>query len=438
MNFVKQERELRLKDVVFSLLRRWRSVLVLALVCALALGGLKLYQVKKNVPQTVDRTGYEQSLASYQQQRQAKEAEVQWLTLRVERHRVYMQQSMMMQIDPTAVCRAGLDLYIVGAKEEAARRMLDDYRASLSDSAFVESAAQTMGMESKYLRALVSVSVMEKTVGESTQQYINVVLNHGQLEGAEQLLTLVLEQARSVEPEIRQSLGEHTLETVVLDPAIRVDNADLAGRQWQEKERMARYEGALVTAEKELAALRAPAEPVAPSVDTGAAVKFAVIGALLGGVLGCGWGLVAILFGDKLYSASDLRGRCNVKILGTVAGSGKRSLIDKMLDRLEGRRTADTADNDALVAAIIRKRLEGGTGVLIGDEARCQELAGRLGIEAIAGSLTGAEARERLERSEGVILLCVCGTSRCTQLEQTAELAEDLGKKIVGCIAAEY
>lgn len=201
---------------------------------------------------------------------------------------------------------------------------------------------------------------------------------------------------------------------------------------------MTRYEAALATAEKELDGLKAPAQPAASGANTGAAVKFAIVGALLGGVLGCGWGIVAILFGDKLYSASDVRGRCNVKILGTVAGSGKRSLIDKLLDRLEGRRLADTAENDALVAAIIRKRLAEGTGVLVGDEARCEALANRLGIEAIAGGLTGAEARERLERSEGVVLLCVCGESRCSALEQTAELAEDLGKKIIGCVVAEY
>lgn len=439
MTFEKQERELHLKDLTFGVLRRWRSVLALTLVGGLALGGLKLVSVKAAVPQTVDRTAYLQELEDYQQQYAAKEYEVQWLSDRVEQYRTYMQQSVMMGIDPTGVCRAEVDIYIVGADEELARRMLDDYRAALSDSTFVQSAAQTMGIESKYLWELITVSVKETVIGESTQRYINVVIDYNTLEGADQLLDLVSDQLRSVEPAVQEALGAHTLELAVQEASIRVDNSGLAGRQWLEKERMSEYESTLASAEKALDALTPPAELADPKVDTvGDAVKFAVIGALLGGVLGCGWGVLAVLFGDKLYSVSDLQGRYNVKILGSVAGQGKRCAVDKLLDRLEGRRGKDTPDNDALMATITEKLLDGGAGLLVGEAALTQDLAKRLGVSLTAERLTDPTGLQKLERCDGVILVSVCGKDRYSKMEKNVELATDLGKKVLGCIVAEY
>lgn len=439
MCYKKQERELYGKDLIFTVLRRWRSILVLALVCALALGGLKFYDTKKSVPQTVDRTAYLEALETYERQYATKQHEVQWLTERVEQHRTYMQQSVMMGIDPTGVCRAGVEIYIVGADEESARRMLDDYRAALSDSAFIAEAAQAMSVESKYLWELITVSVKETVVGESTQRYINVVIDHSALEGAEQLLALVQEQVQSAEPGIREALGQHTLELVVQDATVRVDNSGLAAKQWQEKERMSDYENALTTSEKALTALKPPAEPVKPKVDAaGDAVKFAVIGALLGGVLGCGLGVLTILFGDKLYSVSDLQGRYDVKVLGSVAGKGKRCAIDKLLDRLEGRRGMDTPDNDELIRAITGKQLDGGAGLLLGDGELTRDLAKRLGVGLTAERLTDSETLDRLKGCDGVILVSVCGKDRYSQMEKNMEMAADLGKKVVGCIIAEY
>ena len=438
MTFEKQERELRLKDLVFGVLRRWRSVLVLALVCGLALGGFAFLKNRNANPQTADRTAYLQELERYQQQYTAKEYEVQWLSNRVEQYRTYMKQSVMMGIDPTAVCRAEVDIYIVGSDEELARRMLDDYRAALSDGAFVQSAAQTMGIESKYLWELITVSVKETVIGESTQRYINVVIDHSTLEGANQLLNLVADRIHGVEPAVQEALGTHTLELAVQEASIRVDTSNLAGRQWLEQERMSEYERTLASAEKALAALTPPAEPANPQAAGGNVVKLAVVGALLGGVLGCGWGVLAILFGDKLYSVSDLQGRYRVKILGSVAGKGKRCAIDKLLDRLEGRRSKDTPDNDALVAAITEKQLDGGAGLLVGDGNRIADLAKRLGMTLTAQRLTDSEGLKQLECCDGVIVLCVCGKDRYSQMEKTMEMVENLGKKVYGCIVAEY
>lgn len=444
MYYEKQERELHLKDIIFAVLHQWRKIFVLALVFAVLLGGMKAVSVRKKSAQTVDLTAYYQQLEEYEQTKTVKEQEQEWIEERLTNHRAYMQESVLMNLDPTNLYRAAMDFYIADADELYAQRILEVYRSAINNADFIDQAAAELELESKYLRELLTVSTKSVTVGEKTRQQVGVAVNYKDLEGVTRLLELVNQQLDNTAGQVTDSLGSHTLMKIQGFVGKCVDNSGVAAAQWAEKERLTDYEDAVNKVQKSLKGLDVPVKPAAPNNSVvRSAVKFAVIGGLLGGVLGAVWALMTILFGDKLYSASDLQGRYNVKLLGTVAGGKKKSGLDRWLDAREGRITEDTAQNDALLAVSIRSRCADEV-LLCGDAEAAKGLAGRLSnaLAPVTVLETGdpvkePDALECLQQAKSIALVAVCGKDRYSHMAKIMELMHDLNKEFIGCIVVE-
>ena len=443
MDFERQERELRLKDMVFGVLRRWRSILVLALVCALVLGGWRFYRLQRHNVALQDRTAYLTAKEEYDHWFAAKQHEVRWLKDRIGQQQEYMEQSVMMGLDSTNVGRAELGLYVTAGDADLSRTILECYREAITDSAFIDSAARELGIESRYFRELLTITRQQSIEDVSVRQdnCISVVIYHENLERVRTMLELVQTQLTAAEETVQAKMGDHTLQQVLTGPGMMVDNVELAGRQWAEKQRLSAYETALTNLEKSSTSWVAPLDPAGSMANPlRGTVKWAILGCLLGGALGCGLAVLAVLFGDKLYSATDLQGRYRLRILGCVAGSGKRCLIDRWLDRLEGRTIQDTPQNHRRLALLVKK-LAGTDRILLwGCEDLTQSLNSRLGLSMTVTQhpLDTPEALEQLENCDGVIIVAVCGVDRYSEIRKTMELAADLGKKNLGCIVAEY
>ena len=95
--------EVRIRDLVFHILYRWRSILLVTLLCALALGAARYFSVKAARDagnMTRDEIRYEQELADYGTDlANAQEKVETWRTLYTERV-TYRDGSLLMQLDP--------------------------------------------------------------------------------------------------------------------------------------------------------------------------------------------------------------------------------------------------------------------------------------------------------------------------------------------------
>lgn len=445
MYYEKQERELHLKDIIFAVLRQWRKIFVLALVFAVLLGGMKAVSIRQENGKSVDLTAYYQELETYEQTKMNKQQDLAWIQEKATKQRVYMQESVLMSLDPTNMYRATMEIYISDADELLAQQMLDTYRAAINGGAFFEEAAAQMGMEGKYFRELLTVSTKERTIGEQTRQHVTVVINYKDQEGVSRILELVNQRLDDTVSQVTESFGSHNLVKVAGQAVKCVDMAGVGASQWEGKERLSQYESALNSAKKALKELKEPIKPGAPKNVVRPSVEFAVVGALLGCVLGAAWGLLMILFGDRLYSATDLQGRYNIKLLGVVAGGKKKCFVDRWLDTLEGRIAEDTAQNEALMAVNVRSQCADADSLLLcGDVEAAKQLATRIGtalspmavLEA-GDPVKESDALERLQQAKAVALVGVCGKDRYSGLAKTMELIHNLDKDLIGCIIVE-
>ena len=172
-------------------------------------------------------------------------------------------------------------------------------------------------------------------------------------------------------------------------------------------------------------------------------VKQAIIFAVLGGVLGAFLTVCAVwvlhITSGKVYSDRTLRNRTGVKVIGCVS-AGKKKGIDRKLHKLEGRNTAETESQYALLAVDIRCRMENAKHLLVTGSVEAEGLVSALrqaipGVQVSSGSiLDSAAALEMLKACDAVLLVEQCGVSRYSQVDRQTEIICDYAKQLLGCV----
>ena len=162
------------------------------------------------------------------------------------------------------------------------------------------------------------------------------------------------------------------------------------------------------------------------------AVKFAVLGGVLGAFIVVFGVCVIFLMSDKVYSAKELKNRYGVKILGALPAKACKCPIDQWLNELEGRVfEADEAIRNGLIAQNVRngigdvkKLLVVGSVDAVHVEALAKALETELPeITVVAGGnmLKDVETLKKLPECDGVVLVEACGLSKYGDIAQEIE-----------------
>ena len=464
--------ELDLKDLMFAILRKWRTVLVVAVVLAVLLGGGKAFlsfRASQDVEtQTEAKDAYERELDSYTTAKESGEREIENINDDIEAQQTYMDESVLMKMSPYDVCEASADLFIktdyqimpgmVYQNADYTDSILQAYQSAVTSAALQENVAKTVSLEPQYLKELISVnrgSFTSGTAADGTAGYarytnlLTIKVRYSDKEKAQEILNAVLADVTVLQEQIASTIGPHTVSIVNQMVGSTVDT-DLAKQQKDVRDQITELQKSLSEKEDALKELK---EPSAPSLGMGAVVKTGVKYAILGGVLG----VFAVAFcisaafvmSDKVYAAKDIRKRYGLDLLGTVAASDKKlGALDAWLARLEGRRVdGDTAKNGALLAANVKNYAGEHKKLLITglvSEERLKDMVKVLqkqleGYELTAGAnmLEDAETLRKLPECEGVVLVEQTGVSSYADMTQEIEKIRSMGKVIVGCVVVE-
>lgn len=464
--------ELDLKDLMFAILRKWRTVLVVAVVLAAALGGgkaLQAFRASQDVEtQTEAKDAYERELDSYTTAKESGEREIENISEDIQAQQTYMDESVLMNMSPYDVCEASADLFIktdyqimpgmVYQNADYTDSILQAYQSVMTSAALQENVAKTVSLEPQYLKELISVKRGSFTSGmaaDGTTEYarytnlLTIKVRYSDKEKAQEILDGILSNVTGLQEQIAATIGPHTVSIVNQAVGSTVD-MDLVKQQKDARDQLTDLQQSL--SDKE-AALKELKEPSAPSLGKSAAVKAGVKYAVLGGVLGVfvvAFCISAVfVMSDKVYAAKDIRRRYGLDLLGTVAVDGKKNGgIDAWLARLEGRKVcADSEQNGALLAANMqnyagdRKKLLV-TGLV--EESQLKQVVEMVqkqlkGYELAIGAnmLECAETLKKLPECEGVVLVEQSGVSGYSEMTQEIEKIKSMDKAIVGCVVFE-
>lgn len=363
----KSEIDIEIKDLLWELLRKWRIIVVMAIICAI---GLAAYQYRIDMNKTdvvvVKKTQEELEKAMSVQDISEVTGAVNLLNQLGEKS-AYMDASVLMQINPYEEDVVLLQ-YVIEA-EQAEETLSKAYRDYIEDGYMAQLLAGFKGVEALYVQELISVA------DDSTDMYVysdtmdeNIQMELANRE-ADTCFTVkvcgldevsIAEMAQNIKTslnvysgDLKQKIGEHELKLIGETACVLVDNAlaELQNRNAtaiktisnnidKMKNEMTGDQITLYTyrvtgvTQSENSTAAAP-QPKVVSIS----IKHAVIGAIVGAVLGCAIILVLYVFSAKLRNSDEIKTLYHVKVLGQVEDPQKKkgvfSFVDKFIAKVQ-------------------------------------------------------------------------------------------------------
>lgn len=444
MDYEKNEQVVFVKDLLFAAMYRWRGLLAAALVGAVLLGGIGAvasYRAVKNAPSIEVQ---QEAIAKYEEEKASLEARLEKDKALVDSQEEYMRNSALLSLDPYCVYTATVSMYVqtdyqilpgmAYQNPDNAAAIVKAYQTYMNGDRVVQTVAQTMELESKYLWELITISTSSDT------NNLTVTVRYSTAEGAEKILDAVLTHLEQARKQITETVGKHTINTVTNEVNRRIDMSVIDKQ---------------TAAETYLANLRAKQERTLealnaltmPTFITSFSVKKVVILAILGAILGAA--LVACvawfkhLSGSVVYSARTLTNKTGLKVLNRIPGKATSNPVDKWLKKLEGR--ALSAEQTAVMAATVRNYCAPAEHVLlVGDcdisqQEQVAQALKQAGVETtVVGSLLRCpNAQQALAEHTAVLLVETCGVSRYSNILLSMEQIQDHNKRLIGCVLLE-
>ncbi len=484
------EQEIDLVSLFFTVLRKYRQILAAAAACAVLFGALGMFKyvrsqkaleeaiangeeiVRSKEEQTYEeemvkyraaQTTHDKNVADYKNQLKQNEANQVRAEFDIKNAQEYIDKSVLNSLDPYNVSTASAVFYITTdykilpgmdyQNPDYTSAVLSAYSSLLTNSETIGRIAEQFGMEERYMRELIGVSV------DSDTRLLTISTKGKDSQQAGDIMNAMLDRFAQLYDTIENAVGVHETTQVSISNNTTVLTW-LRDQQQNTRDNMTTLQNNLTdlknnhdlleqniqTADDDLAAME---KPEAPKGSGNSTVKYAVLGFLLGGILVAGVAVVRFLVEGKVYSAEELQRTCGVKVLGTLAGDASKkakgldAAINRMEKRPDGSMDAEMID---LIATTVRSRMPQAEKILLtGDVPQQQLTALRDALQACdalksaqvtaAGSILTSSATVPLAAQADVILLAAdCTCSQYSTVSAQNEKIKDLGREVFGCV----
>lgn len=468
--------EINLIDLMFYLLKQWKTLIAAILIGAILGGGI--YVVKKNsankaaaaleaeMDDAKAGTEDEQTVAELKENYQISEDVEANMELAYQYRQLYRKQleynqnSPIMQMNPSAVYSGELEYYISAGYDTGVVALL--YQNILSGSNILEELKEAADLDYKeqYIRELIGCSVSRESDsvininnGESLV-YKNATVSFSVYaaseENCEQMLQVIREKVAKIDQECQEAYEDY--EMMAVNDSIRlVSNNDYLSRQKSNTDQLNSYRNTMSNlessfAEDELAYYNRVylsrdyvVEEEEGETDVAltdstvqpepvSLVKWLVIGIFLMCVVWGGLYLVKYLLDKKIKTPDELRSRYRLPIIGFIKAEASASKgLDGWLDRMRSKSwgAGDSTDNiGSMINAMNMPKL------LFCVESSGQKLEAAVNeICSYSKNLRKAEALQQkgelvaeAKESDGIILAVEIGDTGYAEIERELEI----------------
>lgn len=477
-----QEEEIDLIALMFTILRKYRQILAVALACAVIFGAAAGIHTTLSGAVSADaQEAYDTALAEYNQKMESYEAaKTQYAVdvanneksqrnteYSIQKAQEYAENSVLNQLDPYNVWVARADMYVTtnyqiqpGMSYQNPDRtgsVLSAYASLLSTSSTLSEVAQEFNMQERYLRELVTVSA------DATTNLLTISVQGSNETMTNGILDALLEHMNALHSNITASVGSHTITTIARSSCSTV-SADLRDSQTNNSENLLALQDQIQQLQQSRTQLDQNFEDTtkewenteAPVLQftrvSSTTLKFGLIGLLVGIVLVCGIATVQFLVQGKVYTGKELRDTCRLPLLGTLASekTKKAKKLDAALNRMEHRPDGSKdAEMIRLMAATIASRAPEAKQVLVTGDLPAEQLTALAAalqdtsalraqvVTAAESILTSAATVPQVTSADAIVLAADCTCSHYTAVKDQDEQIRRLGKNILGCIVFE-
>lgn len=453
------EQEIDLKDLMFAVLRKWRPIILIAIVFALLLGGLKTVKgiqqlgdeefVKKN------QETYQANLDQYESTKTRLEREVKNLQDNIDSQQTYKEESILMNINPYDEYVSSTTLYIATDYEIMPGMTYQNPNSATSILKAYMSIAQNGEMYNYVLGKMKSplgiryLKELVKLEPDYNNNMLSITVIGDTEKRASDVMGWIMDSIQTSHQVVTESIGDHDLNIVDQSQFVSVD-LDLEQKQKEFSDNMAQLDTSLHDKTKELSDLKEPkSELLSRTSVLKSSIKYAILGGVLGAFMMVFFICVAFLMSDKLVSEKELRRRYGLMVLGCFKRDGKKkvfSFVDRWLDRMEGVTSRELEDSQTfeVIAANALNYVENVKNVLLVgtvDREALEKIQSGLSpmLSNVALSVGGnlskeAQAIKEAASCDAVLIVEKRNQSLFSGIEQELDLVRSLDKKIVGFV----
>lgn len=453
------EQEIDLKDLMFSVLKKWRLILVVAFVFAVVLGGVKVFKGTQQLNDAEyikkSRETQQTALEQYKLTKTGLTKEIENLQDSIKNQQEYQEKSILLNINPYDEYVATATLYVttdyqimpgmIYQNENIASSVLKAYMAIAQNGDMYHSIQKQMGqkVEDAYLKELINLepdyynNMMGITVIADTKNR------------AQDMLQSIMDSIESSHTDIVQSVGEHETRIVNQSDSVRVD-LDLVNKQQEFSSNVKTLNETLTEKTTALKDLQEPKDEMMTKLHIlKGSIKYAVLGGVLGAFMVVFFLCVAFLMSDKLVNERELKRRYDLMILGVVQRKETKKAfawIDRWLERLEGRSERELEETKAydIIAANASNYIGHANEILlvgtVGKEQleKIQNALSSLlpGVRLTVGGNVEKDtfAIKKSAECDAVIVVEKRNASSFSNIQQELEFIHSLDKTVLGCI----
>lgn len=432
-----------IKDFIIRILKKWRSIFVLAVLFGVLLGSGKYVQTIHSIKENVSNPDKE--LQQWKEDIKDIENSIEILQDGIYNWDEYYSNSKLMKIDSYHAERYSIIFLI---KNNSQVSDVDDassialaYKKMVDNGMFLEEVAQKSGLDEATVKELIRVSAESGTVvikGYTSEEI--------KTDAAAEVLfeTIKSDFQRNYEDEYTLQELSSGFYTGKDEELISLQDLYIANGERFISEKSSRQR-VLDSMETER-----PVEEVTYNSARNDAFQFGIIGCVFGVILAVIFGLLKDFMSKKLYHEKEIQKEWNLKCFAgeRLLNDRKKNLIDKKIEALYTGEQLQLSESEWVeyVAARILQTPDITenvyfTGSIIRDEenGRISRLVEKLkdnGIMADSGKnvVNSTDTVDELKKYSNVVLVERAGESDWVLIEEEIEVLNNMNKNIAGFI----
>ena len=342
--------QLNLKDLFWSILRHWRTLLAAFLIGGLLLAAFGAFREYRNYTSASVREArqkaYEEALENYELQKARLETDLNNLQNAQDMQMYYQENALMLQIDQYNVSFVTASFCVQRDVEDTpetylqnqsiAAALLKRYQAALDQLDLDKVIADAEHPHLTSSNPAGTNRKMLETKTDNTNTVLSLTIYGDSAARVEKIYAAVKETINAQHELLVPSVGAHRLVTIAENSYAGVDS-EIGKVQTTFQTGLKTVSDAITETNKNLSALKAPsnsASTLRSVVKQG--IKYGVIGAAFGLLVIGFWLLLKLILQDRLNSTGDVALRYGLPVLGVYAGKKEAGKLDRLIAKKLG------------------------------------------------------------------------------------------------------
>ena len=427
------EGEINFRDLFETLRKRWKNILICAVIFGSLFGGykgLQGYRVLQDEEALAEsQVQYEKALSAYDFAKEQYRKRIVDLQNEIRQQEEYRDQSVLMQIDPNNVWTAAASYYVdVDYKimpgmdyqnVDHTSHIMNAYRQMFFQDGVIGGDLEKGMGQDKEFNKLISI------IPDPENGLLMVTIKGPSKEFSGDIMEKVDKSFKENSDKVREIVGAHKITLLKKYESSTIDS-EIQKMQLEFRDNLTRLEKGITDAMTDMDKLKEPANTVYSEKKlVKDMIKFLAAGLIAGAFLCCAFYGTVYLFDGTLKTSDYLTGKYNALILGEMRRGGKNE-----------------ASESAFIAANIRNLLGETRNLLITgnpEQACLKQFADKVspyleGISVICEGemMKNPEAVKALGAAPAIVLVEETGKTKETDVDAAIRMCEASHSNVLG------